>query len=222
MHHHHHILTTATRPTVVAPFVIPTLGSIRHKHEYAPRFKNLRKAQRGRITVRTGGSTRGSTVEFGQWGLRLIGEGVRLFDKQLKAADGAASQLIRKAAPGSQLYRRFLLSTPVTRKGVNIRMGKGKGDIENMATRWPVGKVVFEVGGQMHDQVVKEAFKRASRRLPGRWEIIKKGDLPIVGTQEVPEPAPKDYLKEMAENPTKRFQALEDSKKEEFVKYRRR
>lgn len=116
---------------------------------------------------------------------------MRLFDKQLKAADGAIAQLIRKAAPGSQLYRRFLLSTPVTRKGVNIRMGKGKGDIENMATRWPTGKVVFEVGGQMHDQVVKEAFKRASRRLPGRWEVIKKGDLPVVGSQEVPEATPK-------------------------------
>lgn len=199
--------------------VIP---SIRHKHEYAPRFKNLRKAQRGRITVRTGGSTRGSTVEFGQWGLRLVSEGVRLFDKQLKAADGAVVQLIRKAAPGSQLYRRFLLSTPVTRKGVNIRMGKGKGDIENMATRWPTGKIAFEIGGEMHDQVVKEAFKRASRRLPGRWEVVKKGDMPIVGSQEVPAPAPKNYLTALAENPTKRFQAMEDAKKEEFVKYRRR
>ena len=78
----------------------------RFTHEYAPRFKNQTKKQKGRVPVRTGGSTKGNSLQFGQFGLRLKSEGVRLTALQLKEADNAIMRYVRPLNNG-QLWRRL-------------------------------------------------------------------------------------------------------------------
>jgi hypothetical protein len=61
-------------------------------------------------------------------------------------------------------------------------MGKGKGGFDYWAARVSHGRVVFEVGGDVHEQVVREAMRLAGNKLPGQWEFVRKGDAPVVGT----------------------------------------
>ena len=76
------------RPRMVAQ-------QIRLKHQYEPRVRIKRKAQKGRVPVRTGGSIKGSTLQFGRFGMRLKTDGVRLKAVQLKEADNAIMRELR-------------------------------------------------------------------------------------------------------------------------------
>lgn len=77
-------------------------------------------------------------------------------------------------------------------------MGKGKGSFDHWATRMAVSQVLFEIKGRIHEQIVRDAFRLAGNKLPGRilfssysganahsiigqWEFVKKGDAPVVG-----------------------------------------
>jgi hypothetical protein len=60
-------------------------------------------------------------------------------------------------------------------------MGKGKGGFDYWATRVAVSRVVFELSGDVHEQVVKDAFRLAGNKLPGNWEFCRKGDAPVMG-----------------------------------------
>jgi hypothetical protein len=60
-------------------------------------------------------------------------------------------------------------------------MGKGKGKFDYWASRIPVSRIVFELKGDLHEKVAREAFRLAGHKLPGLWEFVKKGDPPIVG-----------------------------------------
>lgn len=78
-----------------------------------------------------------------------------------------------------------------------MRMGKGKGSFDHWATRMAVNQVLFEIRGNVHQQVVRDAFRLAGNKLPGKklgtlltkptnemtgqWEFVMKGDAPIVG-----------------------------------------
>jgi hypothetical protein len=60
-------------------------------------------------------------------------------------------------------------------------MGKGKGSFDHWASRIAVSKVIFEVKGDIHEQVVRDAFRLAGNKMPGMYEFVKKGDPPVVG-----------------------------------------
>lgn len=60
-------------------------------------------------------------------------------------------------------------------------MGKGKGKFDYWAARVPVSRIIFELSGNIHEKVVREAFRLAGTKLPGQWEFVKKGDPPVVG-----------------------------------------
>ena len=62
-----------------------------------------------------------------------------------------------------------------------MRMGKGKGSFDHWATRMAVSQILFELRGQVHEQVVRDAFRLAGNKLPGQWEFVKKGEAPVVG-----------------------------------------
>lgn len=198
---------------------LPTRLGKRFSHELAPRFKHVGKKHKGRITVRTGGSIKGSTVKFGDYGLRLKSVGVRMDANQLKEADNVIMRMMRPV--GGKLWRRLCTNIAVCTKGNETRMGKGKGPFDYWAVRVPTGKIVFEVGGEnLHEQTAKDAFRKAAAKLPGVFEFVKKSDTPRVGLHDVQKPkSPVNELEKLKQNPTKEFLNVLKSKQREYVLY---
>lgn len=64
-------------------------------------------------------------------------------------------------------------------------MGKGKGSFDHWAARVAVNRIIFEVRGAIHEQVVRDAFRLAGNKLPGQYEFVKKGDPAVVGTTKL-------------------------------------
>lgn len=60
-------------------------------------------------------------------------------------------------------------------------MGKGKGSFDYWACRVPVMRIVFELKGEVHEQIVRDAMRLAGNKLPGLWEFVRKGDPPVMG-----------------------------------------
>lgn len=194
------------------------LNLVRFKHEYAPRFKVQRKAMKGRVSVRTGGSIKGNSVEFGQFGLRLKTRGIRMDAAQLYAADKVLKRELRPS--GADLITRFSCNTPVCVKGNQTRMGKGKGGFDHWACRVTCGKVLFEIRGDIHERVAREALRKAADKLPGLYEIVTKQSLVRVSpTHLIQKPGKIDYVDLLNKNPTGKWKNVQDSKKDIYKMY---
>lgn len=188
----------------------------RFGHELAPRYKQVQKKQKGRVTVRTGGSIKGATLQFGTYGMRLKSEGLRLTAAQLHAADNVLVRFVKKN--NGTLWKRLCTNVAVCIKGNATRMGKGKGPFDHWAARVPTGKVVFEVDG-MHRHAAKDTLRRACEKLPGIWEFIDK-DTPARSGSAYVEEAPKiNYLEKAQENPSRAYENFLKSKSDEYTKY---
>ncbi|CAG8447488.1 11002_t:CDS:1 [Ambispora gerdemannii] len=143
----------------------------RFRAEFAPRKWKYRKKHKGRVPVRTGGSTKGNYLAFGEYGIR-VKYGVRLSSAQLTAAHHVIRRKI-KVVKGSKMWMRVFPDIPVTAKGNESRMGKGKGSFEYWACRVPMNKILFEIGGGgIRKEVAKEAMKLAADRLPVKTEFV--------------------------------------------------
>ncbi|ORY91861.1 ribosomal protein L10e/L16 [Syncephalastrum racemosum] len=145
---------------------------------FAPKRTKYRKSQKGKIPLPVGGSTKGTTVEFGDYGLR-IKEGSRLTARQLTSVFNTLRRKI-KPIKGSRIWMRVFPDVPVTTKGNEVRMGKGKGSFEFWACRVPLNRIIFEIGG-LRKEIAKEAFRLASHKLPVKTEMVERGAKPIVG-----------------------------------------
>lgn len=151
----------------------------RFRSDFAPRKIKYKKKHKGRVPVRIGGSTKGNTIVFGDFGLR-VKDGIRLTASQLTAARAAIKRKI-KVIKGSQVWMRVFPDIPVTSKGNETRMGKGKGSFEYWACRVPMNKIVFEVGGGgMRKEVAKEALRLASDKLPVKTEFVVKENVETI------------------------------------------
>ena len=124
-----------------------------------------KRSRKGRPRVPTGGSTRGTTVVWGDYGIRLLDHHRRISAAQLKNGEEA----IRKRLRGLKyrLYMRICANIGVYSSGNEARMGKGKGSFDHWASRVAVSKVIFELKGDVHEQVAREAFRLAGNKLPG-------------------------------------------------------
>jgi ribosomal protein L16 len=122
---------------------------------------------------------RGTTLVWGDYGIRLRDHDRRISAAQLKVAD----ETIRKRLRGMKyrLYHRVSANIGVYTSGNDQRMGKGKGSFDYWACRVPVSRVVFELRGDIHEQVVRDAMRLAGNKLPGLWEFVRKGDPPVMG-----------------------------------------
>lgn len=193
----------------------------RYKHEYAPRYKRIRKQFKGRVSVRTGGSLKGNSVEFGEVGLRLKSNGVRMSALQLKEADKAIQRLLR--GTGASLVTRFVCNIAVCVKGNQTRMGKGKGSFEYWACRVPTGKVLFEIQGNVHEHVARDAFISAAKKLPGLYEIVtKESKVRVSPTVVIDKPEPVNYIDLMNKKPSKKWANIQASKLPEYMMFRGR
>ncbi|CAG8546944.1 4351_t:CDS:1 [Funneliformis mosseae] len=169
------VTTNATTNKLILPLTSSFFLQRRHRAEFAPRHTKYKKAHKGRVPVRIGGSTKGNTIAFGSFGLR-VKDGVRLSSAQLTAAHTAIKRKI-KIIKGSQVWMRVFPDIPVTSKGNETRMGKGKGNFDYHACRVPMNKILFEIGGgNIRKEVAKEALRIASDKLPVKTEFVEKED----------------------------------------------
>lgn len=74
-------------------------------------------------------------------------------------------------------------------------MGKGKGSFDYWACRPHVSKILFEIKGDVHEQVIRDAFRLAGNKLPGLYEFVKKGDPPVMGITKLGNGVTEESLK---------------------------
>ncbi|KAI0407121.1 ribosomal protein L16p/L10e [Xylaria palmicola] len=144
-----------------------------------PSLDRKKKMMKGRPRVPTGGSTKGTTVIWGDYGLRMVDHHRRISAQQLKIAEDTIKQRLR--GQKFRLYKRVCCNVGVFVSGNEIRMGKGKGSFDHWAARVAINQIVLELRGMVHEQVARDAFRLAGHKLPGQWEFVKKGEPPVVG-----------------------------------------
>lgn len=213
---------SSLRPAVASPSIL--LRHVRWKHHYEPKRAPRDRKQKGRVPVRTGGSIKGSSLEFGSYGLRLKSEGVRLKAIQLGEADFSIMRALRPI--GGKLYRRLHANISVCIKGNEVRMGKGKGAFDHWMCRVPTGKVIFEIGGEnVPLPVAKEALRIAKDKLPGNYEFITRDTLPKAGFMSVPKKESRpviNYAKELEKAPTAKWTNYQQRYNPDIKQYLRR
>lgn len=162
---------------------------IRQASNFSPRRTKYRKAHKGKIPLPTGGSVKGTTVEFGDYGLR-VKEGARLTAQQLTAVHNTLRRKI-KTVKGSRMWMRVFPDIPVSSKGNEVRMGKGKGTFDYWACRVPINRIIFEISG-MRKEIAKEAFRLVSNKIPVKTEVVERGAKPVVGAGYLPPVKPSN------------------------------
>lgn len=135
-----------------------------------PKFQEKSKSPKGRPHVATGGSTRGTTVVWGDFGLRMKDHDRRMPASALKIAEETIKRRLR--GMNYKLYKRVSANVGVYTKGNEQRMGKGKGKFDYWTVRLPVSRIVFELKGDVHEKIAREAFRLAGHKLPGRLCIL--------------------------------------------------
>jgi len=131
-----------------------------------PKRTKFRKQQKGR---NRGIATRGSQVNFGDFGLKAITRG-RITSRQIEAARRAINRYIRR---GGRVWIRIFPDKPVSKKPLEVRMGKGKGNPEYWVALIKPGKVLYELQGVPED-VAREAFRLAGAKLPVQTSFVKR------------------------------------------------
>lgn len=126
---------------------------------------------------------RGTSVVWGDYGIRMIDHDRRISAAQLKTGMNAIKQRLRGME--YKLYMRVAANTAVHTSGNEVRMGKGKGGFDYWASRVAVSKIIFELKGRVHEKVVRDAFRLAGHKMPGQYEFVKKGDAPVMGITKV-------------------------------------
>src|SRR5918999_521866 len=131
-----------------------------------PKRVKYRKAQRGRMR---GKAQRGSSLAFGEYGLKAIEPGW-VTNRQIEAARVA---LTRSLKGGGKVWIRIFPDKPVTKKPAETRMGKGKGNPEGWVAVVKPGRVMFELEGIPED-LAKKALALAAAKLPVKTRFVKR------------------------------------------------
>ena len=131
-----------------------------------PKKTKFRKAHKGRIK---GLATSGAALAFGEYGLKAT-EPERLTARQIEAARRALTRHMKRAG---RVWIRVFPDVPVSKKPIEIRMGKGKGTPEYWVCRVKPGRIMFEVDG-VPETVAREAFALAAAKLPIKTRFVAR------------------------------------------------
>lgn len=131
-----------------------------------PKKTKFRKQQKGR---NRGLAQNGNKVSFGEFGLKAVGRG-RLTARQIEAARRAMTRHVKR---GGKIWIRIFPDTPVTKKPLEVRQGKGKGNVEYWVAKIQPGKMLYEMDG-VSESLAREAFKLASAKLPIATEFVTR------------------------------------------------
>ena len=132
----------------------------------SPARRKYRKEHKGR---NTGLATRGTQVSFGEFGLKATGRG-RITARQIEAARRAINRRVKR---GGKIWIRVFPDKPITQKPLEVRMGKGKGNVEYWVALIQPGKVLYEMDG-VSEEIAREAFALAAAKLPIKTTFVTK------------------------------------------------
>jgi large subunit ribosomal protein L16 len=129
-----------------------------------PKRTKFRKQHKGR---NRGLAQAGNKVSFGEYGLKAIARG-RLTARQIESARRAMTRHIKR---GGKIWIRIFPDTPITKKPIEVRMGKGKGNVEYWVAKVQPGTVLYEMEG-VSEEIAREAFRRAAAKLPVQTSFV--------------------------------------------------
>ena len=131
-----------------------------------PARTKFRKAHKGRIH---GNASRCDKLNFGAYGIKAL-QPERIISNQIEAARVALTRHMKRTG---KVWTRVFPNIPVSKKPVEVRMGKGKGSTEFWVCRVKPGRILFEVDG-VNEIVAREALYKASAKLPIKTKFIKR------------------------------------------------
>ena len=131
-----------------------------------PKRTKFRKQHKG---SNRGLAHRGSTVSFGEFALKAVGRG-RMTARQIESARRAMTRRVRR---GGQIWIRVFPDKPITQKPLEVRQGKGKGNVEYWVAQIKPGKVLYEMEG-VPEEVARDAFRLAAAKLPFPTTFVKR------------------------------------------------
>ena len=131
-----------------------------------PKRTKFRKQHKGR---NRGLAQRGNSVSFGEFGLKAVDRG-RLTSRQIESARRAMTRHVKR---GGKIWIRVFPDKPITKKPLEVRQGKGKGNVEYWVALVQPGSVLYEISG-VDEVVAREAFRRAAAKLPVRTTFVSR------------------------------------------------
>lgn len=131
-----------------------------------PKRTKFRKQQKGRIK---GAAKGGTTLNFGAYGLKAL-EPERITARQIEAARRAMTRHMKRAG---RVWIRIFPDVPVSKKPIEVRMGKGKGTPEFWVARVRPGRIMFEIDGVTPD-VAHEALQLGAAKLPVKTRVVTR------------------------------------------------
>jgi large subunit ribosomal protein L16 len=111
----------------------------------------------------------GNKVSFGEYGLKAVGRG-RITARQIEAARRTISRTVKR---GGKLWIRVFPDKPVSKKPLEVRMGKGKGNVEYWVAQIQPGLVLYEIEG-VDEDLARQAFSLAAAKLPLQTTFVKR------------------------------------------------
>ena len=133
---------------------------------FQPKRTKYRKQQKGR---NTGNAQRGATLSFGTFGLKATERG-QLTSRQIEAARRAMTRHVKR---GAKIWIRVFPDKPITKKPLEVRMGKGKGGVERWVAVIKPGTMLFEIAG-CSVTAAREALRLADTKLPFRCRFVSR------------------------------------------------
>lgn len=131
-----------------------------------PKRTKFRKQFKGR---NRGLATTGSKVSFGEFGLKAVERG-RITARQIEAARRAMTRHVKR---GGKIWIRVFPDVPVSKKPLEVRMGKGKGNVEFWVCKIQPGRVLYEMEG-VDENIAREAFRLAAAKLPFKTTFVSR------------------------------------------------
>jgi large subunit ribosomal protein L16 len=131
-----------------------------------PKRTKFRKQQKGR---NRGLAVRGSKVSFGEFGLKATGRG-RITARQIEAARRAMTRHIKR---GGKIWIRVFPDKPISKKPLEVRQGKGKGNVEYWIAQVQPGRMLYEMEG-VTEEIAREAFRLAAAKLPVSTTFVSR------------------------------------------------
>jgi large subunit ribosomal protein L16 len=131
-----------------------------------PKRTKFRKQFKGR---NRGLAQRGNSVAFGEYGLKTLERG-QLTAREIESARRAMTRYVKR---GGNMWIRIFPDKPITKKPLEVRQGKGKGNVEYWVAQVQPGRMLYEIAG-VTEEVAREAFKLASAKLSVKTSVIKR------------------------------------------------
>ena len=131
-----------------------------------PKRTKFRKQMKGR---NRGLASRGSKVSFGEFGLQATSRG-RITARQIEAARRTITRTVKR---GGRLWIRVFPDKPITKKPLEVRQGKGKGNVEYWVAQIQPGRMLYEMEG-VSEELAREAFTLAAAKLPVQTGFVKR------------------------------------------------